>query len=52
VLDVVYVAVMLGFVAVTALFMLACDRIVGSDEAALEEGVQGAHDGSAPGART
>jgi hypothetical protein len=35
--DVVYVAVMIAFFALSALFVVACDRIIGSDEAALAE---------------
>jgi hypothetical protein len=35
--DLIYVAVMIGFFVVAALFVVACDKIIGSDEAALEE---------------
>lgn len=36
--DLIYVAVMIAFFAVAALFVVACDKIIGSDEAALTEG--------------
>jgi hypothetical protein len=35
--DVVYVAVMVAFFAVSALFVVGCDRIIGSDEDALSQ---------------
>jgi hypothetical protein len=35
--DLVYVAVMIAFFAIAALFVVGCDRIIGSDEAALTE---------------
>jgi hypothetical protein len=35
--DVVYVAVMIAFFALSALFVVGCDRIIGSDEAALAD---------------
>jgi hypothetical protein len=35
--DVVYVAVMVAFFAVSALFVVGCDRIIGSDEDALAQ---------------
>ncbi|XVQ85375.1 hypothetical protein ACQP2K_42375 [Microbispora siamensis] len=40
-LDLVYVAAMLGLVGLAALFILACDKIIGPDEVALEEDVRG-----------
>ena len=33
--DLVYVAVLIAFFALSALFVVGCDRIIGSDEAAL-----------------
>ena len=35
--DLIYVAVMVAFFAVAALFVVACDKIIGSDEVALAE---------------
>jgi hypothetical protein len=35
--DLVYVATIIAFFAIAALFVVACDRIIGSDEAALAE---------------
>jgi hypothetical protein len=35
--DLVYVAVMVAFFAISALFVVGCDRIIGSDEAALAQ---------------
>jgi hypothetical protein len=35
--DLVYVAVMIAFFALSALFVVGCDRIIGSDEAALQQ---------------
>jgi hypothetical protein len=35
--DVVYVAVMVAFFAMSALFVVGCDRIIGSDEDALAQ---------------
>jgi hypothetical protein len=40
--DVVYVAALFVFFAVAALFVVACDKIIGSDEAALAEAERGA----------
>jgi len=37
--DVIYIAVMFAFFAVAALFVVACDKIIGPDEVALNEGV-------------
>jgi len=37
--DVVSVAVMVAFFAVSALFVVGCDRIIGSDEDALAQTV-------------
>ena len=36
--DLIYVVVLLAFFAVAGLFVVACDRIIGPDEAALTEG--------------
>jgi hypothetical protein len=36
--DVVYVAIMIAFFALAALFVIACDKIIGSDEEALALG--------------
>jgi hypothetical protein len=35
--DLVYVAVLVVFFALSALFVVGCDRIIGSDEAALAQ---------------
>ena len=35
--DLIYVASMIAFFAVAALFIAACDKLIGSDEAALEQ---------------
>jgi hypothetical protein len=35
--DLIYVAIMVAFFAISALFVVGCDRIIGSDEAALTE---------------
>ena len=36
--DVVFVAIMIAFFALAALFVIACDKIIGSDEEALALG--------------
>jgi hypothetical protein len=36
--DVAYVAILIIFFAVAALFVVACDKIIGSDEEALAVG--------------
>jgi hypothetical protein len=36
--DVAYVAILIIFFAVAALFVIACDKIIGSDEEALAVG--------------
>jgi hypothetical protein len=36
--DVTYVAIMVAFFALAALFVVACDKIIGSDEEALAVG--------------
>lgn len=36
--DVAYVAILIIFFAVAALFVVACDKIIGSDEEALAAG--------------
>jgi hypothetical protein len=35
--DLVYVATLIAFFAIAALFVVGCDRIIGSDETALSE---------------
>jgi len=35
--DLLYVAVMVAFVIIAALFVVACDRIIGPDDVALED---------------
>jgi hypothetical protein len=35
--DVTYLAIMIAFFALAALFVVACDRLIGSDEEALGE---------------
>jgi len=40
--DVVYMAVLVVFFVLAGLFVLACDRIIGPDEAALAEANRGA----------
>ena len=39
--DFTYVVIIIAFFAVAALFVVACDKIIGSDEEALETGVEG-----------
>ena len=36
--DVAYVAIMIAFFALAALFVIACDKIIGSDDEALALG--------------
>jgi hypothetical protein len=36
--DVTYVAILIAFFAVAALFVIACDKIIGPDEVALRLG--------------
>ena len=40
--DVIYVLVLFAFFGLAGLFVVACDRIIGSDEEALAQGVAGA----------
>jgi len=40
--DVVFMLVLLGFFILAGLFVLACDRIIGPDEEAVQEGERGA----------
>jgi hypothetical protein len=40
--DLVYVASLFVFFAIAALFVVACDKIIGSDEDALAEAERGA----------
>jgi hypothetical protein len=35
--DIVYVAVLIAFFAVAALFVVGCDKIIGTDEEALSQ---------------
>jgi hypothetical protein len=35
--DLIYVAVMVAFFAIAGLFVIACDKLIGSDAAALEQ---------------
>ena len=35
--DLIYVAIIVAFFALAALFVVGCDRIIGSDEAALAQ---------------
>ncbi len=35
--DLIYVAVVLAFFALAALFVVGCDRIIGPDDVAMEE---------------
>jgi hypothetical protein len=35
--DLIYVASMIAFFAIAALFVVACDKLIGSDEAALAQ---------------
>ena len=37
--DVIYLAVMFAFFGVAALFVVACDKIIGPDDVALREGL-------------
>jgi hypothetical protein len=39
--DVIYVAVLFAFFGLAALFVVGCDRIIGSDQEALAQGVAG-----------
>ena len=39
--DVTYLAIILGLFALMFALVVACDRIIGSDEAALEDGRSG-----------
>ncbi len=36
--DIAFVVIMIAFFAVAALFVIACDKIIGSDEEALATG--------------
>jgi hypothetical protein len=47
--DLLYIAVTIAFFVVAGLFVVACDRIIGSDEAALAEVQRGAPEAK-PGA--
>jgi hypothetical protein len=38
--DVTFVAIMVAFFALAALFVIACDKIIGSDEEALAAGAE------------
>jgi len=37
--DLIYVAVLFAFFGIAALFVLACDKIIGPDDVALREGL-------------
>jgi hypothetical protein len=37
--DVIYLAVMFAFFGIAALFVVACDKIIGPDDVALREGL-------------
>jgi hypothetical protein len=37
--DLIYVSVLIAFFGLAALFVVACDRIIGPDDAALREGL-------------
>lgn len=39
--DAIYVLVLFAFFGLAGLFVVACDRIIGSDEEALAEGLGG-----------
>jgi hypothetical protein len=39
--DVTFVLILVAFFALAALFVFACDRIIGPDEAELNEGATG-----------
>jgi hypothetical protein len=40
--DLIYMVVLVVFFALAGLFVVACDRIIGRDDVALEEGSRGA----------
>ena len=40
--DLIYVAMLIAFFGVAALFVVACDKIIGPDDVALREGLTGA----------
>jgi hypothetical protein len=54
--DLIYVAVIIAFFALAALFVVACDRIIGADQAqsagAVSPGADDGPAGSSPGARS
>ena len=37
--DLIYLAVLFAFFGIAALFVVACDRIIGTDDIALNEGL-------------
>jgi hypothetical protein len=37
--DLIYIAVMFAFFGIAALFVVACDKIIGPDDVALREGL-------------
>lgn len=45
--DVIFIAIILVFFGLSALFVKFCDRIIGSDEEALAQRVTGEADGQA-----
>ena len=40
--DLIYVSMLIAFFVVAGLFVVACDKIIGSDDEALREGLTGA----------
>jgi hypothetical protein len=44
--DLSYVAILVGFFLLSMLFVVACEKIIGPDEAALAEGPAGASEPS------
>ena len=40
--DLIYVAMLIAFFVIAGLFVVACDKIIGPDDVALREGLNGA----------
>ena len=40
--DLIYVSMLIAFFAIAGLFVVACDKIIGPDDVALNEGLTGA----------
>ena len=38
--DIAFLAIMIAFFALAALFVIACDKIIGSDDEALSAGIE------------